>query len=269
MAGGRFWTTLEHAKLVRLLSEGVSYGEIARQLNRSYTSVAQRAFKVSGRERLPRVHQKGELAERVRTLCVPGVSDRVVADILGVSVGTIRVCRKRRNIPPGLPPNGKYPKDPCRMNISNKAKIIWLYASNNGIGMPSYEIAKRVGLTESAVSAALKKLDLQGLGARPNNEEPNPDKIIRYSPLVTAAAYKALQSAAPDMTDSEAARLLGTVKQNIQAARWRYGIKSNNLPMHLKKSNQCRSPATSSSPATSASTPTKRRCSTCSALTTC
>ncbi|AWM38690.1 Helix-turn-helix domain of resolvase [Gemmata obscuriglobus] len=162
MAGGREWTTGEEAELKRLLAAGTKLATVAKRLNRSYSAVAQRAFRVSGRERLPRLHKAGELEERVRSLSVPGVPDAVVAGILGVTRQTVLKTRQRLGIPQSVPPNGKLPRDPAkRSDLSIAAKVLWLYS---GVGRSDVVIAKRIGVSRTTVRDYRLKFNLPALG---------------------------------------------------------------------------------------------------------
>ncbi len=235
MAGGRFWTTGEEATLKRMLAQDAGYAAIAKALGRSYSSVAQRVFKVSGRERLPRLHKPGELAERVKTLCIPGVPDAAVGGILGVSRQAVYLTRKRNGVPRTCRPHAKLHRDPAKAPISTRAKFLRLYS---GVGVASKEIAKGIGVSESRVAKLVRDYSLEALGAPAVNEAFAPESTIIDSRLIEAGVV-ALLNAEPDVEfpDQEIAMILGVNKHQVYAARKRLGIAARGQSFSKKRIN--------------------------------
>lgn len=140
----------------------VKYTVMAKRMGRTWSSIRNRILilrKKRGIQPLPRLHQNGELEERVRTLCIPGVPDSDVANILGITRSAIRKVRKRLGIPPGCTQHIRQRK-PERANISRTAKIIRLYASNKGIGMIDAEIARILNSSRQSVGKTRRTLGL-------------------------------------------------------------------------------------------------------------
>lgn len=172
MARGKLWTTLEERRLIQMLQQGIKYGTIAKVLNRPYGSISGRITRhrlPRGYEQLPRLHKPGELMERVRTLCIPGVPDSAVADILGVTRTAIKNARKRISIPPGCKQNVRQ-KKPQDANISDGAKVIRLYA---GVGRTTKQICDILNLPYFTIQYYLRKYNLEVLR---KTEYTNPDK---------------------------------------------------------------------------------------------
>ncbi len=168
----RLWTTLEERRLIEMLEKGIKYGTIAKILNRPYGSISGRVTRhrlPRGYQPLPKLHKPGELMERVRTLCIPGVPDSAVANILGVTRTAIKSARKRVNIPPGCKQNVRQ-KKPQEANISDGAKVIRLYA---GIGRTTKQIADIMGVPYFTVQYYLRKYNLQAIR---KTEYIDPDK---------------------------------------------------------------------------------------------
>lgn len=106
------------------------------------------------------MRKNGELREWVRRLCIPGVPDSAVANILGIGRDSICKTRISLGIPAMCNQYGRIKKAE-EANISIRAKIIRLYASNNGIGMTDASIAKILGMSRQSVGNIRRELGLE------------------------------------------------------------------------------------------------------------
>jgi hypothetical protein len=159
----RPWTARERSTAIALLSAGKKQAWVARHLNRSPSSVSTIAAEVGlSAPTLPRVRKAGELSARVKALAIPGVSDLVIAEILGVTKITVWNVRDRLGIP-RTDPQKRLSPDPRRWtHLTNAAKFLRLYS---GVGRSDAEIAKLMGLARPSVSAIRQKFGLPPLGA--------------------------------------------------------------------------------------------------------
>lgn len=168
MAGGKPWTPRDDADLAALLAAGTKYATIAKRLGRTYSAVAQRAFGLAGRDRLPRLHKPGELTAWVKRLVIPGVSDSDAAGVLGVTRQTVALTRWRIGRPSGSEQGGHRKLDPATWSgISTKAKFLRLYS---GVGRSDAEIARLLGLTKPYVREIRVGFGLPALGVARREE---------------------------------------------------------------------------------------------------
>lgn len=176
MSGGRDWTRNEENQAMSLSLTGLKHAAIAKRLSRTTRAVAHKIRALRRRHGLslpdPRQHASGQLSEAVCRLCIPGVADVAVADILGVSRHTVAKCRKRLGIPPGMPQhvNTKriVPEPTPHGGIA--AKVVRLYGQ---LGMNDRELARRIGCSQPGVYRARTKLGLPaaGYGGRKRESE--------------------------------------------------------------------------------------------------
>lgn len=161
----RDWTRKEEQYVVwcRDRPIPVPYPEIAKTLNRTRWAVQFRAHRLLRRlyphRAEPRQHRPGELTRAIRNMSVPGVSDSVIATVLGVKRCTVYQCRKRQGIPPNVPPNcGRIkvvppvPPPGGRLPLPEfKLAVILYSAANHGIGMSDSEIGRLTGHSRNNV----------------------------------------------------------------------------------------------------------------------
>lgn len=160
----RLWTAKEHKQLVEMLDSGMKYGAIAKKLYRTYDAVhgqAARIRKKRGYQPLPRLHKKGELGKWVKKLCIPGVPDSAVGNILGVHRATIKYARERNGIPPGCKMHARL-KKPEDADISIEAKFLRLYA---GVGRSDVEISKTLHRSKQTISRYRRLFGLHAIGS--------------------------------------------------------------------------------------------------------
>lgn len=156
----KWWTSLEIKKLQEMLADDIPYSAIARKLDRSIDSIHGKIRTIryrNGIEKLPRIHKPNELAKKVKLLCIPGVPDRVVGEILGVTRTMIRTTRKRLGIPNQCEANKKFPRDITKTSLSVPAKILWLYS---GVGRTIRQIADKLCVVYYVVRDYLDKFKL-------------------------------------------------------------------------------------------------------------
>jgi len=228
----KWWTSLEIRKLLELLDANTDYETIGKKLGRTKDSINGKVRSMRyrrGEKPLPRLHKPGELIERVKTLCIPGVPDSAVAGILGVTRTAIKEARKRANIPSGCRQHAKI-ASPERANISTRAKIIRLYS---GVGKCNTEIANILGISKQWVYKVLLEFNLPTLGSphcqNKTIKEPIIDRGITNSKDLEACIL-ALSKILPkeDINDRVLSEILATPISTVQIYRSRLGIETTN-----------------------------------------
>lgn len=152
------WTRREEEDVLRWHLLGEKAIVSARRLGRTESGVHQKIAALKRKRGLqstvPRQHRVGELAAKIRKLCLPGVPDSAVAAVLGIHRNGVSRARRRLGIPPGVPQGWRgihWPKPPVpspggKLSVQElKVAIILYVARNHGIGASNSELSRLTG----------------------------------------------------------------------------------------------------------------------------
>jgi len=177
----RPWTRHEEQQAINLDAQGKTAAAIGVLIGRSRSGVRLRLWSLKRRLGIVnrinyRERGRGELSATVRRMCLPGVPDSAVANVLGVHRWTVGKTRKRLGIPPGVSSGGtcvpRVPVPPEGERLSwfdLKVAVILYGAANHGIGMGDSEIARLTGHSRGSVWMCRKEL-IHGKKRKPGAE---------------------------------------------------------------------------------------------------
>lgn len=170
MANGKEWTAGEEAKAVDMMLRRVPYKVIAKACGRTLTAVSQRLTKIrKGRlgfiPRYERIHKPGELSAWVKRLSVPGVSDTVIGEILGVERRTVGETRRRLGLPAWKTKPGPMPAlRSLPENFTREQLVAGFLRAYSGVGRSDADIARVLGIDKNRVMRVRKEFGLVALG---------------------------------------------------------------------------------------------------------